>query len=239
VSELVELLTRETPERDPVALEGLRRRMVADFVLCTPFRLEREAMGVGGILAPVMYTITGSRNDRDRLFIGEVIDKGPGVRVAGQWETIAVDRGDVFLCNLHNISYRLPERGRQVYQVRNGVIYATLDKETFEVRPVQDLILVRKNEERALRHQSGGPIWLPTEAISTDDVRSHAIVLEYGEVVAQGPGRWKDGQWLAPPCKVGDLILFDASYSTLPVTIKGESFTLVPSQQVAQIADEA
>jgi co-chaperonin GroES (HSP10) len=219
-------------------MTALRRKMVQDFVLCVPASIDESARTRGNIIAPIQYQITGS-GDRDKMFIGEVLDVGPGITVNGQHESMSVARGEVFLCTLHNISYRLPERGRNVYQIRNGVIYAVLDQETFEVKPVQDLILVKPNEQRALAHQSGGPIWLPTERMSTDDVRSSAIVLEYGEVVAQGPGRWKDGNWLAPPCKVGDLILYDASYSTLPVTIKGERFTLVPSQQVAQIADEA
>jgi co-chaperonin GroES (HSP10) len=261
VTDLLEFVSRETPERDPAALAGLRRRMLFDFVLCTAAKLDRSARTVGDLMLPVMYQITGSVHDRDKLFIGEALDVGPGQTVGGAHEAVCVTPGDVFLCNLHNLSYRLPERGRQVYQVRNGVIYATLErrvveesddeaisdilganrgpKETFTVKPVQDLILVKKNDARALAHQSGGPIWLPTERMSTDDVRSSAIVLEYGEVVSVGPGRYRDGQWSQPPCKVGDLVLYDASYSTLPVTIRGESFTLVPTPQLAQIADEA
>jgi co-chaperonin GroES (HSP10) len=235
MSNLVDFITRDTPERAPEALVGLRRRMVFDFVLCTAAKLDRFARTRGALMMPAMYELTGAAANRDKLFIGEVLDLGPGIEP----ETMCVERGDVFLCTLHNLSYKLEERGRKTYQVRNGVIYAKLEKETLTVKPLQDLILVKKNDGRALKHQSGGEIWLPVDGMSTDDVRSPAIVAEYGEVVDVGPGRWRDGKWSEPPCKVGDLVLFDASYSTLPVTIKGESFTLVPAPQLVQIADEA
>ncbi len=219
-------------------------RQVFDFVLCVPSAIDGSARTNGAIIAPIQYNITGM-GDRDKLFIGDVIDVGPGIVVGGEREKMCVKAGDTFLCNLHNLSYKLTAGGRQVYQVRNGVVYASLNPETFEVKPLQDLVLVRANEERALLHMRGkaslpgGELWFPTEAMATDNVRSPAIKLEYGEVVAKGPGRWKDGQWSEPPCKVGDLILYDSSYSTLPVTIRGESFTLVPAGQVAQVADEA
>lgn len=209
---------------------------VYDFVQCVPAKFDRTIRATHGIYAPVSYEVTGGAGTRDQPFIGEVLSTGPGIEP----ETMCVAPGDVFICTVHNISYRVTELGRKTYMVRNGVVYATIDKETLVAKPVQDLILVKKNEERALRHmrEGGGQVWLPTEAMSTDDVRSPAIVAEYGEVVACGPGRWRDGKWSQPPCKAGDLILFDASYSTLPVRIRGESFTLVPAPQLVKIADE-
>jgi co-chaperonin GroES (HSP10) len=233
-SQLLELVTRDTPERAPEALAGLRDRNLFDFVQCMAWKQERRVIALSGsIMAPTMHEITGSDASRDKPFIGEVLSTGPGLAP----ETICVAPGDVFLCTLHNISYRLTERGRKTYMVRNGVIYAKVDKETVTVKPLQDLILVKRNEERALAHQSGGPIWLPTDDMSTDDVRSPAITAAYGEVVAVGPGRYRDGKWSEPPCRIGDLILYDASYSTLPITIRGESFTLVPTPQLVKIAD--
>lgn len=216
-------------------------RNIYDFVQCTPWRRDGESRTVRGVIAPVMYEITGSDASRDKPFIAEATGTGPGLKDhLGHLEAVCVKPGDVFVCNLHNISYRVTEGGQKTYMVRSGVIYATVDKETFAVKPVQDLILVKKNEDRALRHmrESGGNIWLPTEAMATDDVRSPAIVAEYGEVVSVGPGRYRDGRWSEPPCKAGDLVIYDGSYSTLPIRIRGESFTLVPAPQLVKIADE-
>jgi co-chaperonin GroES (HSP10) len=253
-SGLLELVNRGRVERDPAALASLRRRMVLDFVLCVVPELDRTSRFAGSELhAPTMYEIAGDHN-RDKLFLGEVLDVGPGVTVNGRLQAVCVAPGDIALCNLSNISYRLQERGRKTYQIRNDAMQARLDPKDFSVRPLQDNILVRTNgkseacpgltiEDRARAHASGGPIWLPTDAMETDDTRERrrygsGIVASYGEVVDQGPGCYRDGNWKQPDCKRGDLLLFDASFGTLPITIKGESFTLVPSDRVAQIADE-
>lgn len=231
-------------------------RNIYDFVQCIPWTRDGDARTVGGVLAPVMYEITGSDASRDKPFIGEVLGTGPGIiDQSGNREEMCVQAGDVFICNLHNISYKLTERGRKTYVVRNGVVYARIDKETLTVQPLQDLILVKTGEskscrasllepmtveKRALLHMRGeGQVWLPTEAMSTDDVKSSAILAEYGEVVSVGPGRYRDGRWSQPPCKAGDLIIYDGSYSTLPIRIRGESFTLVPAPQLVKVADEA
>lgn len=242
-------------------------RNIYDFVQCTPWRRDGESRALRGVIAPVMYEITGSDASRDKPFIAEATGTGPGLKDhLGHLEAVCVKPGDVFICNLHNISYRVTEGGQKTYMVRSGVIYATISVQPavesddaaiddilggnaegpkeFKVNPVQDLILVRKNEERALLHMRGranlpnGELWLPTEAMATDDVRSPAIVAEYGEVVSVGPGRYRDGRWSEPPCKAGDLIIYDGSYSTLPIRIRGESFTLVPAPQLVKIADE-
>lgn len=266
-------------------------RNIFDFVQCVPWTRDGEARTVGGVLAPVMYEITGSDASRDKPFIGEVLGTGPGVTDhLGNPEAMCVGVGDVFICNLHNLSYKLTEGGRKTYVVRNGVVYARIvvtdpsaelpklerwrsaretddamvtsilggntepPKETLSVQPLQDSILVRTGEakscrstllepmtveKRALRHMRGeGQVWFPTEAMSTDDVRSSAILAEYGEVVAVGPGRFRDGRWVEPPCKAGDLVIYDGSYSTLPIRIRGESFTLVPTPQLVKVADE-
>lgn len=229
-------------------------RCIYDFIQCVPASFDRTVRATGGIIAPVAYEITGSAGSRDKPFIGEVVGCGPGLEDQnGNWEAMPVAVGDVLVCTVHNLSYRFAEAGVRQYQLRAGVAYATLDKETFQLTPIQDLMLVRTGpvpsivdksktvEERALRHMrgDGGRLWLPTEDMSTDDVRSPAIKAEYGEVVAVGPGRFRDGRWSQPPCKAGDLVLFDGSYSTLPIRIKGENYTLVPAPQLVKIADEA
>lgn len=250
--QLLRLATRGPRQVSAKARAGLRRRMVQDFVLCVVPKLDSESRSAGGIYAPNSYELGGG--EQDKLFLGEVLDVGPGVTINGQHESMAVAQGEIILCNLSNLSYRITERGRKTYQLRNGIILAVLDRKDFSVRPVLNCILVTRGksrvypdktvEQRSLEHMTAdGTIWLPTEAMETDDQRERrrfgsAIVAEYGEVVAQGPGRWKDGNWIAPACKAGDLILYDASYGTLPITIKGEQYTLVPSEQMAQIADE-
>lgn len=232
-----------TPVTDePVA--PLRRRCAQDFVLCREVEeIDRRArVSEGSQLAvPTMYEILGDHS-RDRMFIGEVIDTGPGVTVHGQHEGMCVTRGEVFIANLSNCSYKLTERGDKCYLYRQGIIMAVLDRETMATRPVLDMILVRANEERAVAHMSRGPIWLPTEQIATDDEGSRnrpGLKGEYGEVVDKGPGRWLDGQWQSADCQKGDLIMYDASWGTLPISIKGKPFTLVPSKNFVMVADEA
>lgn len=251
---LLRLITRGPRTEAAEAAAPLRRKMVQDFILCSVPQLDRESRtsAGSGILAPTMYEVSGG--DQDKLFLGKVLDAGPGVTINGQHETMSVEQGDVLLCNLSNLSYRITERGLKQYLLRNGIVLAVLGKD-LEVMPVRDSILVRNGsapsaaipgktvEQRALEHMRGdGRIWLPTEAMETDDERQHkryssAIVAEYGEVISVGPGCWHEGNWHAPPCKAGDLILYDASYGTLPVTIRGEQYTLVPSRMIAEIAD--
>lgn len=232
-------------------------RCIYDFIQCVPASFDRTVRATGGIIAPVFYEITGAAGSRDKPFIGEVVGVGPGLEDQnGNWEAMPVTVGDVVVCTVHNLSYRFAEGGVRQYQLRAGVAYATLDKETFQLTPIQDLMLVRTGpvksllatatepltvEERALRHMRGneGRVWLPTEDMATDDVRSPAIKAEYGEVIAVGPGRFRDGRWSQPPCKRGDLVLFDGSYSTLPIRIQGENYTLVPAPQLVKIADGA
>lgn len=244
---LLDMLERGPARRENAVLDGLRHKVVADFVLCreTPLdRTVRSAEG-SGIIQPTMYEITGQSSDK--MFIGEVLGAGPGVKVNDQLEAMPVGVGELVILNAQNLSYRIIERGEKRYLVRAGIVAAALNQETFEVKPIQDWILVQASgdefEKRVMAHQSGGPIWLPSET-DTDDVRARhpgrgGMVACYGEVVSKGPGRWRDGNWSSPPCNVGDLLLFDASYGTLPITIKGRAFTLVPSGNVALVADQA
>jgi co-chaperonin GroES (HSP10) len=223
-----------------------KRKCVQDFVLCKEVdELDRRARMTPGseIVPPTMYEVVGG--SRDKMFIGEVVDTGPGVTVLGHTEAMCVARGELFIANLANCSYKLAEGGEKRYLFRNGVVCATIDRETFDVMPLQNFILVNLEEDgekRALRHASGGDIWLPTSGFATDDEPNrnrHGLIAEYGVVVAKGPGCWKEGNWHAPTCGVNDLVLYDSSFGTLPVTIKGKPYTLVMSDRVAMIAESA
>lgn len=215
-----------------------------DFVLCREVPDIDRSSRVSedsSIIAPVMYEVQGGSHDKQ--FVAEVVATGPGVTQHGEHETMCVASGELLVCNLQNISYKnISIHGQQHYMVRNGVIAAALDRETFKVTPLQDWILVIENERRAVAHSSGGMLWVPTGGFSTDDEPKRnrgGMLAEYGEVISQGPGRWKEGQWLAPACSPGDLILYDASYGTLPITIRGRAYVLVPSSNVALVAESA
>jgi co-chaperonin GroES (HSP10) len=224
---------------DTVIEQGpLRRRVSQDFVMFREVAdLDQKARGIEGskILAPTQYDVTGS--SKDKMFLGEVVDLGHSER------GMAVALGDLCVANLSSCSYKLTERGLKYYLYRNDSIAAHINRETFAVRPLQYFILVKENEGRALAHHSGGPIWLPTSSLETDDEMSSkhrpGLVAEYGEVVDVGPGGWRDGVFHKPDCKAGDLIMYDASFGTVPITVRGRSFTLVPCYQQSMIADEA
>jgi co-chaperonin GroES (HSP10) len=112
----------------------------------------------------------------------------------------------------------------------------TLNKETWEVTPAQHFCLVRPDPERAHKATTGGGLIRLSDgdASATDHVRD-GLKSEFGIVTAVGPGRWFEGDWVAPPCKVGDLILYDRSHSTLPLLVRGEGMTLVAAHQVLYV----
>lgn len=252
---LVALLERGPARRDPAIFDGLNHQMLADFVLVRESDLDRKAHGeTDTLLAATMYALLGKGNDQ--AFISEVVDYGPGVIRKGYHEGVPCVTGETVIFNYQHASYRLQERGEKRWLVRSYNVQARLDTETFEVTPLQDQILVASNPDaesiahplmkigdRIQAHQSGGAIWLP-EDVDTDDVRERhpnrtGMVACYGEVLSVGPGRYRDGDWNQARCERGDLILFDASYGTLPLTIKGKSYTLVPAGNLALIADKA
>lgn len=250
-------------------------RVVGDFVKVRETKLEEKLhfSAGSGLVAATDYQVTGDAA-RDRMFVGEVIDVGPGKPVAPlglRWlkeltdhpqhgalisnEALseAVQRfgmrssappcrvGDIVITNLSSISYRMPAQPG-CYLVRGNVIMALIDQESFRVGPVRDYALVRQNEDRTVAAISRSEIWMPTEGMSTDDSpvrKSTNIVASYGEVIDVGPGCWEDGQWKEPGCKRGELILYDASYATLPITVRGARMTLVASTQILDIVEEA
>jgi hypothetical protein len=222
------------------------RLCVQDFVLAKEVEdLDRRARMKPGskVIPPTMYEVVGG--SQDKMFIGEAVDTGPGLTIQGHPEHMCVAQGELFIANLCNVSYKLAENGEKRYLYRNGVIAAALDRETFDVKPLQNYILVNLDEEgdlRALQHASGGTIWVPTSSFETDDSAQHnkyGLIGEYGVVIDQGPGCWRDGNWLCPMTEPGDLIIYDASFGTLPVTIRGKPYTLVPSDRVALIAERS
>lgn len=222
---------------------------------------EAERFGTGG-----NYTITGDAA-RERPFIGEVVDVGPG-KPAGPdgalWvrelegvispEALAqamsqfghrgtmppVEKGQIIITNLNSISYRLPGSSSK-YLMRGDVCMAVVDRETYRVGPLQSYVLVCANDERVRRCISKGDIWIPSGAMSTDDTPlvNKTIVAAYGDVVDRGPGVWQDGHWKEPPCHPGELVLYDCSYNTLDITVRGEKRTLVHSDQIVKIVEGA
>lgn len=251
--QLVDLLERGPHRRDESVFDDLRHQVVYDFVLVRESKLDRTARVKGGtLLAATMYQLLGYGNDK--VFIADVLEAGPGITRKGHHEGVPVRAGDVALFNMQHVSYRIQERAEKRWLIRSYNIQGRLDTETFEVQPLQDQILVSSGgdsiaspgetvEDRIRKHQSGGMIWLP-EDIDTDDVRERhpnrsGMVACYGEVLSVGPGRWRDGDWNQASCKRGDLILFDATYGTLPLTIKGRNYTLVPAGNLAMVADLA
>lgn len=150
-----------------------------------------------------------------------------------------VRAGDTICCNLNAVSYRLPYSGR--YMIRAPYVMLTIDRESFETRPQRNFFTVRRNDEAVHAAISRGGIWMPTQDLSTDDVeakrrrRRGGILAAYGEVVAVGPGCWNEGQWQQPACQPGELVLYDASFGTLDVTVKGNKLTVVDSERLVDI----
>ena len=246
------------------------RRVCQDFVrVCEDTEFEQQLHFSAGssLIASTDYRITGEAA-RDRMFVSRVLEVGPGKPVGpggALWldelkahlspqayyqaraqfskaSTMpALEVGNLVVSNLNSVSYRIPATDGH-YLLRGNTIMATIERETYRVGPVQHYLLVRHNEARALRAISRGPIWVPTQDMTTDDRparKASGIVATYGEVVDQGNGAWIDGQWLESPAKPGDLILYDASFATLPITIRGERMDLVASTQVVDIVEAA
>ena len=200
---------------------------------------EAERFGTGA-----NYQITGDAA-REREFLGEVLDVGPG-KLAGPDGSVLpgsappVKRGDIMLTNLNSCSYRLPGSSSK-YLFRGDTVMATIDRETYRVGPVTCYVLLQANEERTRAAISKGAIWIPTGPLSTDDQRAvnKTIMAAYGEVVARGPGGYQMGKWKEPPCEPGDLVLYDCSYNCLDVTVRGEKKTLVHSDQIVKVVEGA
>jgi co-chaperonin GroES (HSP10) len=208
------------------------RRLRAEYILCVEDEeLDRTSRSSGGIVAPVMYTLKGK--DKDQLFMARVLQCGPGKLEDGTRRAMCVQRGDMLMMLQNNVSYRVTLQQRPHYVVQNRFVAGVLT-EDLQVIPKQHYILVKSDPERARLATIGkGLLHLASVEIDTDDVRRRSgIQAEYGVVLAKGPGAWIDGNWLEAECEVGDLILYDKSHSTVPVMIKGQAYTLVPSDMM-------
>jgi co-chaperonin GroES (HSP10) len=216
-------------------------KVCSDLIECKKAAVSKSApfSARSAIWAPVMVDVLAGQ-DQDKAFFGDVTQAGVAPEQYGQRNAMACKPGDTIICNNNSISYRVTERGVNLYLIRNAMICALLDPETFKVKPAQHYILVKQNEARALELANGvgSRIWVPTTEMETDDEASRfnvGLSAAYGEVVEVGPGRWEEGQWLQAQCVPGDMVLYDASHSTLPVTVRGQAFTLVAAGQLAKI----
>lgn len=235
-----------------------QRIIPEDLVLVQKSRVWARTVfsGEGRMESPVMVEVQAHQS-RDKPFFGDIVAQGPGFEQHGVRNPMVGTRGDVIVTNTNMISYRVSENGVSMYLIRNSAMMALLDPERYLLTPTQNYILVRTGaaesilstpelrvtvEDRALAISSRGNIWLPTTDTETDDEGDRFNVglrAEYGEVVAVGPGRWHEGQFLKPTCAPGDMLLYDCSHSTLAVTIRGERFVLVASTQQAMAYREA
>ncbi len=218
------------------------RTIPEDLVLVQKSRVWARTVfsGEGRLEAPIVVEVQAHQS-RDKPFFGDIIAQGPGFEQHGVRNPMVGQRGDIIVTNTNMISYRVNEKGAVMYLIRNSAVMALLDPERYVLSPTQNYILVKANEARALELSSRGPIWIPTTDMETDDEGDRFNVglrAEYGEVVAVGPGRWNEGQFLKPTCTPGDMLLYDCSHSTLAVTIRGERFVLVASTQEAMVYRE-
>lgn len=206
------------------------------------FAVEREAFDRSvrgaGIIAPTNYSMTGDR-DYDCPFIGRVVSVGDlAPEASGNGEVFK--EGDHIVLNLFNVGHRLMLAGRPTYSIHAHGIGGIIDPETATVRPVQHYVLVKPNLERAKRVVTGGSLVLLADSVvQSDDLGSRGLHCEYGEVVAVGPGQWLQDGFTQAECVPGDLICFDASHSTIPLTLRGRKFALVPAMNIiGQVSPE-
>lgn len=191
--------------------------------------VDRTARSAGGILSPVMYRITGDK-DYDCPFIGQAVSVGGN---HGE-ENEVVAEGDFVICSLFNVGHRVLLGGQPTYSIMTVNVAGKLNPETYEVQPVQHYVLARPAPDRAKRLATGASIIeLSGPVVTTDDVgRGNGLKAEWGEVISVGPGQMLDGQWEEPECLPGDMILYDASHSSVPVTIRSQPFVLVSCMQI-------
>ena len=113
-------------------------------------------------------------------------------------------------------------------------LFAPLDKTPpLKFDPLHDHILMRKqpHEER-----SAGGLFLPAPAPNSADARTHGGAsprLKWckAEVLAVGPGVWRDGKLIPPSVKPGDRVLVQALGGVV-IEINGESLWVVPATDV-------
>lgn len=199
--------------------------------------LDRYSRSQMGILAPVMYALTGSAKDIDRLFMGRIVAAGRDRVHSGRFEGFDFQPNDVVLSTVYNLGYKFTRNMVRHYRIDARHVCGLLDPETLAVKPVGAYVLVEPAEAEAQRViNPGGVIWVPEEARGrTDDIEeAQGIKSKFGKVVSLGPGTWQDGEHIYPAdyCQPGDVVQYDCSFHTLPLRIAGRVCELVECRQI-------
>jgi len=222
------------PPAEEVRAEYATLAIPAGRLVCVEHEaLDRSARSRLGILAPVMYAITASKQDRDRLFMARVVKEGP----PRDEENLPFPENTIVLASLYNVGYKFTRARKRHYRIDARQICGTLNPETLEVKPSGAYVRVVPAEEEAQEIiNPGGKLWMSDQELGrTDDIaHDQGIKAKYGRVVELGPGTTLDGERIQPSdyCQVDDIIQYDCAYHTLPLRIRGKVCELVECRQV-------
>jgi chaperonin GroES len=89
-----------------------------------------------------------------------------------------------------------------------------------DLKPLGDRIVVKPNEEDESRTQSG--LVIPDTAKEKPQL---------GEVLAVGPGEYKDGERIPVDVSVGDSVFY-SKYGGTEVKVEGEDYLILSSRDV-------
>ena len=92
-----------------------------------------------------------------------------------------------------------------------------------KLTPLGDRIVVKPKEEDEMRTQSG--LVIPDTAKEKPQL---------GEVLAVGPGEWKDGERAPMDVSVGDLVFY-SKYGGTEVKYEGEEYLILSSRDVLAV----
>ena len=93
------------------------------------------------------------------------------------------------------------------------------------LQPLADRVLVRPSEEE---ERTAGGIMLP------DSARKRP---QEGKVLAVGAGRaLKDGKRIAPPVKVGDVVIY-SKYAGTEVKVEGEDLVILDEDSILAVRE--
>ncbi len=92
-----------------------------------------------------------------------------------------------------------------------------------DLKPLGDRIVVKPNDEDETRTASG--LVIPDTAKEKPQL---------GEVLAVGPGEYKDGERVPVDVSVGDLVFY-SKYGGTEVKVEGEDFLILSSRDVLAI----
>lgn len=168
----------------------------------------------------------------------EITAVGPGRVQNGVQYRPLVEAGDIVYANLFFVGHRIMLGRRAHYLFDMDNMLAKLDVETRTATPIGCNILTKPNDERMQAAMIGGlvgntgkQIVLPGRATSaglnSEEGRDPQKIV-YEEVVAVGPGKWDGTIFVEPTVKVGQLVAFSKDSAATTVTIKGNSYTMVP-----------